>query len=103
MGYSPPIYLRFLKAAMEKAGTTYGLKKIVEVLDGGLTVDTFIGPIELRGCDHQTLVPYWVGTLGWDPKGKFPMPILVKDIVKMDNTAELYNTCEEIAELRAKA
>jgi branched-chain amino acid transport system substrate-binding protein len=103
MGYSPPIYLRLLKAAMEKAESTEDLKKIVEVLDGGLTVDTFVGPMELRGCDHQTLVPYWVGTLGWDPKGKFPMPILTKDIVKMDNTDQLYNSCEEIAALRAKA
>jgi branched-chain amino acid transport system substrate-binding protein len=102
MGYSPPIYLRFLKAAMEKAGSTTDLEKIIDVFDAGLTVKTFIGDIQLRGCDHQTLIPYWVGILGWDPKGNFPMPVFTKEIVKMDNYAELYHSCEEIKEIRSK-
>ena len=103
MGYSPPMYLKFLKAAMEKAGTTTDLEKMIDVFDAGFKVKTLIGDIELRGCDHQTLVPYWVGILGWDPKGKFPMPIFTQEILKMDNYAELYHSCEEIKEIRAKA
>jgi branched-chain amino acid transport system substrate-binding protein len=103
MGYSPHFYLKLLKYAMEKAGTTDDLKKLVEVFDEGFTVDTMIGKIQLRGCDHQTLVPYWVGTLGWDAKGRFPMPILVKDIMKMDDCDALYHSCDEIKELRKKA
>lgn len=101
MAYSPPMYLEFLKAAMEKAGTTTDLEKIIDVFDKGLTVKTLIGDIVMRGCDHQTLVPYWVGILGWD--AKFPMPILVKDIVKMEDPAELYHSCGEIEQIRARA
>ena len=62
-----------------------------------------IGDIELRGCDHQTLVPYWLGTVGWDPTGKFPMPILLPEtIMKLDNYDMLYNSCKKIKELRSK-
>lgn len=103
MASRPPMVLEMLKTAMEKAGTTDSLEKVIDQLDKGFTIKTLIGEIEMRGCDHQTLVPYWVGTLGWDESGKFPMPILTKDIMKLDKKEDLYNSCEKIAELRKKA
>jgi branched-chain amino acid transport system substrate-binding protein len=101
---SPAIshYLKLLKFAMEKAGTTTDLEKIIDVYDGGMTVDSLGIKYEMRGCDHQGMAPNWVGTLDWDPTGKFPFPILGKDTVILDNNAEIYHSCEEVRQRRLK-
>ena len=102
MAVSANYYPYLLKAAMEKAETTDDLEKITNVFDQGLTINHFLGRLHLRGCDHQTLVPFWVGQIGWDSKGRYPMPILEKEVLKIDKFEELYHTCEEIKALRAK-
>ena len=57
---------------------------------------------ELRGCDHQGMAANWVGTLTWDPKGRFPFPILGEDTVKLDDNAEMYHSCEEVKQRRER-
>lgn len=101
MGYSPYPYMYFLKKAMEKAKTTTDLEKIIDALED-LTIDWFGIPLTMRGCDHQTMHPWWIGKVNWDPKGKFPMPILVEDIVMVDDYKSLYKSCDEISALRKK-
>lgn len=95
-------YVLFLKAAMEKAGTTTDVEKIIDALEG-VTIDWFGIPIRMRAYDHQTMHPLWVGVIGWDPKERFPMPILTKDVVMLNDYDQLYHSPEEIAQLRSKA
>ena len=48
----------FLIEAMKKAGSV-DTEKVIDALEG-MTITTPIGPIEMRGCDHQALTPtYW--------------------------------------------
>lgn len=101
LGVSVYPYMMFLKTAMEKAGTTTDLEKIIDALEG-LTIDVFGVSIHFRACDHQTLFPVWTGMVGWDPEGKFECPILVDDIQLVDYD-ETYHSCEQIKATREAA
>jgi branched-chain amino acid transport system substrate-binding protein len=50
-----------IKEAIEKAGTT-NTDRLIDTLED-LTVDTVVGPITIRGIDHQATQGAWVGTL----------------------------------------
>jgi branched-chain amino acid transport system substrate-binding protein len=96
------VYMAFMKAAIEKAGST-DVEKVIDALEG-LTVNTPWGDIHMRACDHQPMYPVYTGTLGWDPTGKWPMPIMLPETVKRwDDYASMYHSCEEIKAIRAGA
>jgi len=59
--------------AVKKAGTFNGTKVASEL--PGATVPTIRGPITIRACDHQALVPEYVGTISShvDPTYGFPI------------------------------
>ena len=49
---------RFLTEAIKKAGTV-DTEEVIDALEG-MTIDTPIGPITMRSCDHQATTPvYW--------------------------------------------
>jgi branched-chain amino acid transport system substrate-binding protein len=94
-----------LKAAIEKAGGV-DTEKIVDALEG-MVMDTFVGKIKIRECDHQAMMPTWVGVMGWGAAPGFwseeeAFPHLV-DISVPDNIESTYHSCEQIMELRKKA
>jgi len=95
------VYMAFMKAAIEKAGST-DVEKVVDALEG-LTVSTPWGSIHMRKCDHQPMYPVYTGIIGWDPTGKWPMPILLpKTLKRWDDYPAMYHSCEEIMTIRAR-
>lgn len=88
---------RFLIAAIEKAGDT-DTEKVIKALEG-LSIETAIGTIKMRACDHQAACPAFWGQVA-EVKG-YPFPVM-KDIV-MTPSDKVLPSCEEIAEARKKA
>ena len=88
---------KFLTTAILKAGTT-DTEKVIKALEG-LTIETAIGPIKLRACDHQAETPAFWGLLAKLPG--YPFPVM-KDIV-MTPPEKVLPTCEEIAAARKAA
>jgi branched-chain amino acid transport system substrate-binding protein len=88
---------KFLTDAILKAGTTDS-EKVVEALEG-LNIDTPIGKITMRACDHQAETPAFWGKV-IQVEG-FPFPV-IKDVV-MTPAGKTMPSCEEIAESRKKA
>jgi len=88
---------RFLTEAILKAGST-DTEKVVTALEN-LSIETPIGKIKMRACDHQAETPTFWGKIV-QVEG-FPFPV-IKDVVTTtpDKTMP---SCEEIAEARSKA
>lgn len=96
-GYAASGYA-FVKAvtkAIEKAGTL-DTERVIDNLEG-YVMESPIGPIEIRSCDHQLMWPTFVGIIGELPGWGFYGP---KNIIKMGK--EAYPTCEEIAKARGR-
>lgn len=72
--------------------------KTEEVINAmeGLTVETAIGPVTMRACDHQAMYPVFVGQIASLPG--YPFPVM-KDIMTVASE-KLAPTCEEIRVLR---
>jgi len=70
-------------------------EKVINALEG-VMMDSPVGPIEIRACDHQALWPSYVGLIGEVPGWDFYAP--KKPLVVISR--EAYPTCEEIAKLR---
>lgn len=85
---------KFLVDAIVKAGTT-DTEKVIGALEG-LTIETAVGPITMRACDHQAATPAFWGKI--DNVEGFPFPV-IKDPV-MTPPDKVLPTCEEIAEAR---
>ncbi len=85
---------RFLTEGMLKAKSA----KTEEVINAmeGLTVETAIGPVTMRACDHQAMYPVFVGQIASLPG--YPFPVM-KDIMTVASE-KLAPTCEEIRVLR---
>jgi len=94
-------YVLFLKAAMEKAGTTTNLEKIIDALEG-ITINSHsVGKTTMRACDHNSFQPIWVGEIGWDTRGEMDTYILTREsAVKCDDYENIYHSCEHIAKVR---
>jgi branched-chain amino acid transport system substrate-binding protein len=62
----------------------------------GLTVDSPVGPVTMRACDHQAMLPMFMGVTkkvaGYDY-------LIATDIVTIPGE-EVMPSCEEIAESR---
>ena len=85
---------KFLIEAIKKAGST-DTEKVIKALEG-LTIDTALGPIKMRACDHQALTPAFWGEIAKVPGYPFP---ITKDIV-MTPPDKVAPSCEEIAAAR---
>lgn len=86
-----------LKTAAEKAGSTNG-DAVAKALDD-LSVDSLRGKVTIRACDHMADAGEYVGTLAKDDK--YPFGILTK--LTYYPAKDLWNTCDEIAQMRAAA
>jgi branched-chain amino acid transport system substrate-binding protein len=80
--------------AYEKAGAL-DREKFINSLEG-IKVDSPAGEIEMRACDHQAVLPIFMGTLKKVPQYNF---LISTDIVTLPGK-EVLPTCEEIKKIR---
>jgi branched-chain amino acid transport system substrate-binding protein len=88
-------FTKAMAAAIKKAGKL-DTEKVIDALEG-YVMDTPVGKVEIRACDHQAMWPNFVGLIG---------PVPGYDFYGTQNPqvygAEAYRTCAEIAEVRGK-
>jgi branched-chain amino acid transport system substrate-binding protein len=86
-----------MKKAIEKAGSV-NIEKAIDALAGS-TIDTAVGPVLIRACDHQAMWPYYAGIV--DATDEYPWPRLTK-IFSIDPASKGYTRCEEVLSRRKK-
>jgi branched-chain amino acid transport system substrate-binding protein len=84
----------FIARAFEKAGAI-DREKFISALEG-MKVNSPVGEIEMRACDHQAVLPLYMGTLKKVPQYNF---LISSDIVTLPGR-EILPTCEEIRKVR---
>jgi branched-chain amino acid transport system substrate-binding protein len=80
--------------AYEKAGNI-DREKFIDALEG-LKVDSPVGEIEMRACDHQAVLPLYMGTLKKAPQYNF---LISSDIVTLPGR-DILPACEEVKKIR---
>ncbi len=90
------ITAKFIAAAYEKAGSL-DTEKFIDALEG-LKVQSPVGQIEMRACDHQVILPMYLGVTQKSPEYDFGIS---SDIVTLTGD-EVMPTCDEIMEARGK-
>lgn len=87
---------KFISQAYMKAGKvkTEAFIKAAE----GLTIDSPVGPVTLRACDHQATLPMFMGVTKKVPGHNF---LMATDIVTIPSK-DVMPSCEEIAASRKK-
>ncbi len=90
------ITAHFIAEAFKKAGAI-DKEKFVDALEG-LKIASPAGKIEMRKCDHQVVLPMYLGVTKKSPKYGF---VIATDIVTLAGD-EVLPTCEEIAKARKK-
>ena len=86
----------FIAEAYRKAGKV-NKEKFIDALEG-LTIDSPIGKLEMRACDHQSVLPIYMGVTKIVPEHKFA---ICTDIITVHG-AEGLPTCEEIQKARGQ-
>jgi branched-chain amino acid transport system substrate-binding protein len=76
--------------AIKEAGTV-DTEAVINKLEG-MTVDSPVGKVYIRPCDHQAMWPEWGGVIDWEEGWNFPHEV---NPVTVSNINTLYNTCEE--------
>jgi len=90
--------LYFMKQAIEKVGS-FDTEKVIDALEGS-EIDSVVGRLKIRACDHQAMTPFWIGKIGWDDKHPWPY---IHDPIALDPPELGYESCEEImAERKAE-
>lgn len=84
----------FIAKAYQKAGST-NTEKFIDALEG-LTIESPIGKLEMRACDHQVNLPMYYGVTKKVPGYDF---LIGTDIVTVPGKDYL-PTCEEMMKLR---
>jgi len=87
-----------VKQAIEKAGTV-DTEKIIDALAGSV-VDSPVGPLKIRACDHQAMWPFWVGPVAFTDEFSFAH---VTNAVAMDPPEKGYRSCAQIKAARKAA
>jgi branched-chain amino acid transport system substrate-binding protein len=78
-------------------------ERIIDALEGRVVSAPFDPPldkIKIRACDHQAMLPTWLGTIGFAPDMSFP---LLTQITVAEDPETTYRSCAEIARIREKA
>ena len=88
-------WVKLMAKTIEKVGAL-DTEKVVDALEGAI-METPVGPVEIRACDHHAMFPTYVGRFGHVPEWNFYGP---KDLVTLG--AENYRSCEEVLKLRKK-
>lgn len=89
------IIIYALKETIEKAGVVE-TEKIINALEGA-TFDSALGQIKVRKCDHQAMMPCWVGITDFSKNLGFPH---VTKLNEFDNPYRIYTSCKKVIELR---
>lgn len=84
----------FIAAAFAKAGAI-DKEKFIDAVEG-LTVDSPVGKVQMRACDHQAVFPIYFGTTKISPEYG---AAVATDIVTLQGD-QVMPTCEEIAAAR---
>jgi branched-chain amino acid transport system substrate-binding protein len=84
----------FIAKAYEKGGAI-DREKFINALEG-MKVESPVGEIEMRACDHQAVLPLFMGILKKVPQYNF---LISSDIVTLPGK-EILPTCEEIRKVR---
>ena len=90
------ITAHFIAEAYRKAGSV-NKEKFVDALSG-LKIASPSGELEMRACDHQVVLPMYLGVTKKSPQYDF---VTASDIVKMTGD-DVMPSCEEIAKVRGK-
>ena len=90
------ITAQFIAAAYKKAGAI-DREKFVDALEG-MKVASPAGNIEMRACDHQAVLPMYLGVTKKSPSGDF---VISTDIVTLTGD-EVMPSCAEIEEARGE-
>ncbi len=87
---------QFIANAYKKAGKV-DKEKFIDSLEG-MALDSPIGKLEVRKCDHQIVLPMFYGVTKKSPKYEF---LVGGDLVSIAGK-DYMPTCEEISKARAK-
>jgi branched-chain amino acid transport system substrate-binding protein len=88
------ITAHFIAEAYRKAGAV-DKEKFINALEG-MVVDSPVGKIEMRACDHQAVLPMFLGVTKRVPQYDF---VISSDIVTFSGK-DVMPTCEEIRKVR---
>ncbi len=88
------ITAHFIAEAFRKAGAL-DREKFIDALEG-LEIDTPVGKVQMRACDHQAVLPIFMGVTKKVPDKDF---LIATDIVTLSGE-EVMPTCEEIEKAR---
>ncbi|MFP3927552.1 MAG: ABC transporter substrate-binding protein [Desulfobacteraceae bacterium] len=87
---------QYIIKGFEKAGSI-DTEKLIDELEG-FSVDSPVGPVKMRACDHQAELPMFMGVTEKSPDHPF---FIAADIETIPGP-ETLPTCEEIKEFRSK-
>jgi branched-chain amino acid transport system substrate-binding protein len=87
---------QFIAEAFRKAGSL-DKEQFVDALEG-LKIDSPVGKLEMRACDHQVELPMFLGVTKKVPEYDFPIST---DIVTLTGN-KVMPSCEEIEKARGK-
>jgi len=87
---------QFIAEGFKKAGKI-DKEALIKALEG-LTLDSPVGPLSIRACDHQLELPTYFGVTKKDPKYDF----LVSGDTQVISPKDYMPTCAEILKLREK-
>jgi branched-chain amino acid transport system substrate-binding protein len=91
---------QFIIKALEKLGGKFDREKFVDALEGMVLDNTAVGRLEMRACDHQTILPTFVGVTKKVPQYKdFLIATDIVTVAPKDGAP----SCEEIKKARAAA
>jgi branched-chain amino acid transport system substrate-binding protein len=90
------ITAHFIADAFRKAGEV-DKERFIDALEG-LKINSPVGPIEMRACDHQVILPMYLGVTRYSAKYGF---VISSDIITLRG-AEVMPTCTEIMKARGK-
>jgi branched-chain amino acid transport system substrate-binding protein len=95
-GFHGYITAHFIAEAFRKAGKV-NKEKFIDALEG-LTIDSPAGKVEMRACDHQAVLPIFMGVTKKVPEYDF---VICTDIITVTGD-DVMPTCEEIRKARVK-
>ncbi len=90
------ITAHFIAEALKKAGSR-DKERFIDALEG-LTIDSPAGDIEMRACDHQAVLPIFMGATKKVPEYDF---LICSDITTLTDD-EVMPSCEEIKKARGR-
>ena len=90
------ITAHFIAEAYKKAGSL-DTEKFIDAMEG-LQIQSPVGRIEMRACDHQAILPMNFGVTKLSPRDGFA---IATDIVTLRG-AEVMPSCQEIMDARAQ-